>query len=90
MADFGFVKEQGVWINLDYVVRIERNVDETQSTAVVFADGTSFTISRADGKRLVEQMLPKRKKKKKKKKKKEEVASEAAGVEEPPAAPADV
>ena len=89
MADFGFVKEQGVWINLDYVVRIERNVDEAESTAVVFADGTSFTISRADGKRLVQQILPKRKKKKKKKKKKEAVASEAAGVEEPPAAPAD-
>ena len=90
MADFGFVKEQGVWINLDYVVRIERNVDEARSTAVVFADGTSFTISRADGKRLVQQMLPKRKKKKKKKKKKEAVASEAAGVEEPLAAPADL
>ncbi len=91
MADFGFVKEQGVWINLDYVVRIERNVDEAESTAVFFADGTSFTISRAYGKRHVQQILPKRKKKKKKKKKKKEaVASEAAGVEEPPAAPVDL
>ena len=90
MADFALVKEKGVWINLDYVVRIERNVDEAESTAVVFADGTSFTLSRADGKRLVQQMLPKRKKKKKKKKKKEAVASEAAGVEEAPAAPADL
>ncbi len=85
MADFAWVKEQGVWINLDYVVRIESDGDE--STSVVFADGTSFSISSADGKRLVRQLRPKPKKKKKKKKAE---ASEAAGVQEPPAVPADL
>ena len=88
MADFALVKEQGVWINLDYVVRIESDEDDAESTSVVFADGTSFTISRADGKKLVRQLRPKPKKRKKKKKK--ETASEAAVVEEPPAAPADL
>ncbi len=88
MADFAWVKEQGVWINLDYVVRIESDEDDAGSTSVVFADGTSFSISPADGKRLLRQLRPKPKKKKKKKKK--EAASEAAGVEEPPATPADL
>ncbi len=88
MADFALVKEQGVWINLDYVVRIESDGDDAESTAVVFADGTSFSISHADGKKLVRQLRPKPKKKKKKKKKDAE-ASEAAGVEEQPAAPAE-
>ncbi len=88
MADFAFVKEQGVWINLDYVVRIEIDEDDAESTSVVFADGTSFSISPADGKKLVRQLRPKPKKKKKKRKK--EAASEAAVVEEPPAAPADL
>ena len=89
MADFGFIKEQGVWINLDYVVRIEPNADEDGSTAVFFADGTSFTISNADGKRLLNRLRPPAKKKKKKKKKMPPVpapeASEAAPAEEPPA-----
>ncbi len=88
MADFALVKEQGVWINLDYVVRIEIDEDDAESTSVVFADGTSFSISPADGKKLVRQLRPKPKKKKKKRKK--EAASEAAVVEEPPAAPADL
>ena len=69
MADFARIKEQDLWINLDYVVRIEPGVDETESTAVVFADGTSFSISNADGKRLFSRLRPARKKKKKKKKK---------------------
>lgn len=68
MADFAWVKEQGVWINLDYVVRIEPNAAEAGSTTVVFADGTSFTISNADGKRLLKRFGPQKKKKKKKKK----------------------
>ena len=89
MADFALVKEQGVWINLDYVVRIESDGDDAESTSVVFADGTSFSISSADGKKLVRQLRPKRKKKKKKKKKEAE-ASEAAVVEEQPATPADL
>ncbi len=89
MADFAFVKEQGVWINLDYVVRIEIDEDDAESTSVVFADGTSFSISPADSKKLLRQLRPQPKKKKKKKKKEAE-ASEAAVVEEPPAAPADL
>ena len=88
MADFAFVKDQGVWINLDYVVRIESDGDDAESTSVVFADGTSFTLSSGDGKRLIRQLRPKPKKKKKKKKK-EETASEATVGDEPPAAPAD-
>ncbi len=88
MADLAWVKEQGMWINLDYVVRIESDGDDAGSTLVVFADGTSFSISPADGKRLVRQLRPKPKKKKKKKKK--ETASEAAGVEEQLATPADL
>ena len=85
MADFAFVKEQGLWVNLDYVVRIEI---DAESTSVVFADGTSFSISPADSTKLVRQLRPKPKKKKKKKKKEAE-ASEAAVVEEQPAAPTD-
>ena len=81
MADFGFIKEQGVWINLDYVVRIEHGGDEAASTSVVFADGTSFAISHTDGKRLIRQLRPK---KKKKKKKQPAAAPEAVGVEEAP------
>ena len=76
-----------MWINLDYVVRIESDGDDAESTSVVFADGTSFSISSADGKKLVRQLRPKRKKKKKKK---EAEASEAAVVEEQPATPADL
>ena len=68
MADFTRIKEQDLWLNLDYVVRIEPNADEAGSTAVVFADGTSFTISNADGKRLLKRFRPQKKKKKKKKK----------------------
>ncbi len=67
MADFAHIKEQDLWINLDYVVRIEPNADEAGSTTVVFADGTSFTISNADGKRLLKRFGPQKKKKKKKK-----------------------
>ena len=79
MADFVRIKEQDLWINLDYVVRIEPGADETESTAVVFADGTSFSISNADGKRLLGRLRPDRKKKKKKKKKGPEgAASEGA------------
>ena len=89
MADFALVKEQGVWINLDYVVRIESDGDDAGSTSVVFADGTSFSISPADSKKLLRQLRPKPKKKKKKKKKEAE-ASEAAVVEEQPAAPTDL
>lgn len=68
MADFAHIKEQDLWINLDYVVRIEPGAAEAEATAVVFADGTSFSISNADGKRLLKRFRPEKKKKKKKKK----------------------
>ena len=83
MADFAYVKEHGVWINLDYVVRIESD-DDAETTSVVFADGTSFSISAAAGKKLARQLRPKPKKKKKKKK----PVTEAPVAEEPPAPPA--
>lgn len=86
MADFKLIKEQGVWINLDYVVRIESNEDEAETASVVFADGTSFTLSHADSKRLARQLRPQKKKKKKKKKPE---APEASVVEESSTAPVD-
>ena len=86
MADFARIKEQDLWINLDYVVRIEPNADEAGSTTVVFADGTSFTISNADGKRLLKRFGPQKKKKKKKKK----TASPAPAALEPAAPESDV
>ncbi len=86
MADFAFIKDQGVWINLDYVVRMEPDADDEESTSVTFADGSTFTVSQADDKRLARRFRPSEKKKKKKKKKKKEVvaqgAEEATEVEE--------
>ena len=78
MADFTRIKEQDLWLNLDYVVRIEPNADEAGSTAVIFADGTSFTISNADGNRLLKRLRPQKKKKKKKKAAPEIAAPDAA------------
>ena len=83
MADFAFIKDQGVWINLDYVVRMEPGADDDESTSVIFTDGSTFTISQADGKRLVKRFLPEKKKKKKKKEVIAERAEEAAEVDEP-------
>ena len=80
MADFTRIKDQDVWINLDYVIRIEPNVDAAGSATVTFADGSTFSISKADAKRLLEQVQPP-KKKKKKKKKKAPAAPEAAAPE---------
>ena len=68
MADFARIKDRGLWINLDYVIRIEPNVDEAGSATVTFADGSTFTISEADTKRLLSRFQPTKKKKKKKKK----------------------
>ena len=64
MADFAFIKDQGVWINLDYVVRMEPGADNEESTSVTFTDG--FTISQADGKKLARRFHPRKKKRKKK------------------------
>ena len=83
MADFAHIKEQDLWINLDYVVRIEPNADEAESTTVVFADGTSFTISNTDGKRLLQRFRPQKKKKKKKKKKTASPAPDASEIAAP-------
>ena len=83
MADFGFIKDQGVWINLDYVVRMEPGADNEESTSVIFVDGSTFTISQADGKRLARRFRPRKKKKKKKKKERVALgAEEATEVEE--------
>ena len=68
MADFVRIKDQDVWINLDYVIRIESNADEAGSATVTFADGSAFAISNADAKRLLKHLQPPKKKKKKKKK----------------------
>ena len=58
MADFTRIKDQDVWINLDYVVRIERHGEGDDTATVTFADGSTFTISDADRKRLVKQLRP--------------------------------
>ena len=81
MADFARIKDQGIWINLDYVIRIEPNADEAGSAAVTFTDGSTFMISKADAKRLLARFEPAKKKKKKKKKKKAAAAPEAAAPE---------
>ncbi len=65
MADLAFIKDQGVWINLDYVVRMEPDADDEESTSVTFADGSTFTVSQADGKKLARRFHPRKKKKKK-------------------------
>ena len=96
MADFARIKDRGLWINLDYVIRIEPNADEAGSATVTFADGSTFTISKADTKRLLSRFQPKKKKKKKKAaaapeaaapdtSAPESAASGGAIVEEPPA-----
>ena len=79
MADFAFIKDQGVWINLDYVVRMEPGADDDESTSVTFTDGSTYTLSQAGGKKLVKRFLPE----KKKKEVIAERAEEAAEVDEP-------
>ena len=72
-----------MWINLDYVVRMEPGADNEESTSVIFVDGSTFTISQADGKRLARRFRPRKKKKKKKKKERVALgAEEATEVEE--------
>ncbi len=82
MADFAFIKDQRVWINLDYVVRMEPGADVEESIEVTFADGSTFTISQADGKKLLRRFRPRKKKKKKKKEGVAQGAEEATEVEE--------
>jgi hypothetical protein len=59
MSDFALIHEQNalpVWINLDYVVTINRGLDPQEPTSVHFRDGKSVVISRAEGDKLVAQL----------------------------------
>lgn len=87
MADFARIKEQDIWINLDYVVRVEGDVDDAGAAQVTFADGSTFSITSGDARRLVKKLQPARKKKKKKKKEKGRTEAETGG-DQPPAASA--
>ena len=44
---------------------MEPGADDEESTAVTFADGSTFTVSQADGKKLARPFRPREKKKKK-------------------------
>ena len=59
MADFAFVNisnSSPVYINLDYVVKIERGLDPREATTVKFRDGRTMVLARVEGDRLVEQL----------------------------------
>ncbi len=58
MADFASTNEDGVpvWINLDYVYKINRGLDPREPTSVYFINGESLSLSRSDGSLLVEQL----------------------------------
>jgi hypothetical protein len=59
MADFAFTYDEGVlpvYINLDYVVRIDRGLDPKEPTIVRFAGGEKITMSRGEGDKLVAQL----------------------------------
>lgn len=59
MADFALIHESNalpVWINLDYVIRIERGLDPTEPTLVRLVGNSKLTLSRAEGDRLVAQL----------------------------------
>jgi hypothetical protein len=59
MADFAAITESGVipvYINVDYVVRIERGVDPREPTTVRFRDRRSISLSRSEGDKLVAQL----------------------------------
>ena len=58
MADFASTNDNGVpvWINLDYVVMINRGLDPQEGTEVFFINGQRLSLSRSDGSELVAQL----------------------------------
>jgi hypothetical protein len=58
MADFAFVESGSipVYINLDYVIKIELGLDPRESTTVKFRDGRTMSLARSEGERLVQQL----------------------------------
>lgn len=58
MADFASTNDNGVpvWINLDYVVMINRGLDPKEPTNVYFINGQRIQLSRTDGGKLVAQL----------------------------------
>ncbi len=59
MADFALIHESDVlpvWINLDYVIRIDRGLDPQEPTMVRLVGNERITLSRAEGDKLVGQL----------------------------------
>lgn len=58
MADFAFTNDNGVpvWINLDFVIVINRGLDPHEPTNVYFINGDRLQLSRSDGEKLVAQL----------------------------------
>lgn len=58
MADFASTNDNGVpiWINLDYVFKINRGLDPQEGTEVFFINGERLHLSRSDGGKLVAQL----------------------------------
>lgn len=59
MADFAIIHEDNVlpvWINLDYVIRIERGLDPQEPTIVRMTGNKTIHLSRAEGDKLVAQL----------------------------------
>ncbi len=59
MADFASTVYDNViptWINLDYVVRIDRGLDPKEPTTVRFINGETISMKRSEGDKLVAQL----------------------------------
>ena len=59
MADFAIIHENDVlpvWINLDYVIRIDRGLEPKEPTNVRMTGNKTIQLSRAEGDKLVAQL----------------------------------
>jgi hypothetical protein len=59
MADFARIEDSrgvSLWINLDYVTRIEPGLDPREETLVRFAVGRALRLSASQGGRLAGQL----------------------------------
>ncbi len=60
MADFAYLEQTSdtgpVYINLDYVTRIYTGNDPREPTEVVFRDGSTISMTRSEGGKLLAQL----------------------------------
>ncbi len=60
MADFAYLEQTSdtgpVYINLDYVTRIYTGIDPREPTEVVFVDGSTMSMTRSEGGKLLSQL----------------------------------